>query len=194
MAKLLIINPVVREEDVPRHIPYGEALLAALAMRKGHQVAVYDANAWRQPIDKVADACRADDWGVIAIGGLTTTYSCIKQCCRIAKQVSPKSLLIAGGGFMTSMPKEIMQFIPEIDLGIVGEAFNTFIEVLAMVDEKDFDFSKTRGVIWRAPEPTLNAERPLILDLDQLPWPAWELFPLEEVYFKNSSSLFSEDA
>ena len=30
MAKILFINPIVREEDVPRHIPYGIALLAAI--------------------------------------------------------------------------------------------------------------------------------------------------------------------
>ena len=32
MAKILLINPTVREEDVPRHVPYGIALLAAIAM------------------------------------------------------------------------------------------------------------------------------------------------------------------
>lgn len=195
MAKLLMVNPVVREEDVPRHIPYGIALLAAIAIREGHQVAVYDANAHRQPIAKVADACRADDWDVIAVGGLTTTYNCIKQIVRIAKEAAPKALLVAGGGFLTSMPRDIMTWLPEIDVGVVGEAFVTFPEILKMVDERDFDFSKTLGVIWRDKgEPVLNEARPVIHDLDTLPWPAWELFPLEEVYFKNSQSLFSEEA
>jgi len=31
MAKVLLINPVVREDDEPRHVPYGLALLAAIA-------------------------------------------------------------------------------------------------------------------------------------------------------------------
>ena len=31
MAKVLFINPIVREEDVPRHIPYGMAILAEIA-------------------------------------------------------------------------------------------------------------------------------------------------------------------
>jgi len=35
--------------------------------------------------------------------------------------------------------------------------------------------------------------RALIHDLDSLPYPAWELFPLEEVYFPNSQVLFSEE-
>jgi radical SAM superfamily enzyme YgiQ (UPF0313 family) len=195
MAKLLLINPVVREEDVPRHIPYGIALLAAIAEKEGHQVAVYDANAHRQPISKVADACKADAWDVIAIGGLTTTYGFIRSAVKIIKESAPNALLVAGGGFLTSMPAEIMKWLPEIDLGIVGEAFVTWAEVLKMVDERDLDFSKTLGVIWRDKgEPILNPARPVIHDLDSIPFPAWHLFPLDEIYFKNSSSLFSEDA
>jgi len=200
VSKVLFINPVVREEDSPKHVPYGMALLAAVAIDKGHQVAVYDANAWRQPLSKAADACRADDWDVICIGGLTTTYGCIKQCFRIASESSPKSLLVAGGGFLTSMPKEMMEFIPEIDIGIVGEAYNTFIEVLDRNNEEYLfnelsDRNDIKGIIYREDgEIILNDARPLILDLDTLPHPAWHLFPLEEVYFKNSSSLFSEDA
>jgi anaerobic magnesium-protoporphyrin IX monomethyl ester cyclase len=190
MAKILFVNPVVREEDVPRHLPMGIALLAAIAIREGHLVQVYDANAWRQPLEVLDKAYRADSWDVIAIGGLTTTYGFIKEACRRAK-LNSKAFLIAGGGFLTSMPQEIMGWIPQIDLGIVGEAFVTWPEVLAKIDRKDFDFSKTLGVIWKG---KLNKTRPLIHNLDNLPYPAWDLFPLEEVYFKNSSSLFSEDA
>ncbi len=195
MAKLLFINPIVREEDVPRHIPYGIALLAAIAIRAGHQVQVYDANAWRMGLDVLEEVYKADDWDVIAIGGLTTSYGYIKKACKLAKKFSPNSFLIAGGGFLTSMPADIMDWIPEIDLGIVGEAFVTFTEVLHKVDQKDYDFSKTLGVIFRDEGfPILAQSRPIINDLDALPWPAWDLFPLEEVYFKNSASLYSEDA
>ena len=195
MARVLLINPVVREEDVPRHIPYGEALLAAIAQRDGHQVAVYDANAWRQPIEKVADACRADAWDVIAIGGLTTTYNCLKACFRIARETSPKSVIVAGGGFLTSMPLEVMDWLPEIDVGLVGECFRSWPELLQRVDEGERDFSDMTGIVYRdAAGPALTAARPVIHELDELPFPAWELFPLEEVYFKNSSSLFSEEA
>lgn len=196
MAKILFVNPVVREEDVPRHIPYGMALLAAIAVQKGHLVQVYDANAWRKGFAVLPDVYRADDWDIIAIGGLTTTYGFIKEACRIAKETAPHAHLIAGGGFLTSMPREIMEWVPQIDLGIVGEAFVTWPEVLQKIDRKDFDFTATLGVIRRDARgaPVLNEARPIIHDLDMLPVPAWDLFPLEEVYFKNSASLFSEEA
>ena len=112
MAKILFVNPVVREEDVPRHIPYGIALLAAIAIKHGHLVQVYDANAWRKGFDILPEVYKADDWDVIAIGGLTTTYNFIKEAFRIAKESAPDAFLIAGGGFLTSMPQEIMEWVP----------------------------------------------------------------------------------
>lgn len=195
MAKILMINPIVREEDDPKNIPYGLSLLAAIALEKGHQVQLYDENAWRKGEKVIAQVCGADDWDVIGIGGLTTTYASVKKILKIAKEITPKSFIIVGGGLMTSMPREIMGWLKDIDLGIIGEAFVTWPEVLAQIDNKDFDFSKTLGVCYRNKEgnPVLNNVRPNINDLDVLPYPAWDLLPLE-IYFKNSQNLLSEAA
>ena len=196
MLKVLFVNPVVREEDVPRHIPYGIAILASIAKKCGHQVQIYDANAWRKGDNVLKQVCLADSWDVIAVGGLTTTYGYIKKTVKIAKQNSPNSFIIAGGGFITAMPNEIMEWLPMIDVGTIGESFVTFPEILEKIDCGDLDFSKTLGVIWRDKDgtPVLNETRPIINNLDTIPYPAWDMFPLEEVYFKNSSALFSEDA
>lgn len=195
MAKILFINPVVREEDDPKHIPYGIALLAAIVMEKGHKVQVFDANAWRVPIETVEEVCRADEWDAVCIGGLTTSYRYIKQACKIIRNTIPETVIIAGGGFLTSMPHEIFEFIPEIDVGCVGESFVTFPEVLEKVDQKSKDYSDVLGVIFRdvMGNSILTAVRPNIHDLDSLPWPAWDLFPLD-IYFANSASLYSEEA
>ena len=50
------------------------------------------------------------------------------------------------------------------------------------------------GLIWRDPSGAthLNPEQALMQDIDHLPYPAWELFPLD-IYFKNSMALFSEE-
>ena len=185
MAKVLFVNPVVREEDDPRHVPYGMALLAAIAMREGHAVQVFDANAWRPSDSVVAQVLQADRWDVIAIGGITTAYRSIKHITAMAKELAPRALLVAGGGFLTSMPQDIMRFLPQVDLGVVGEGFISFPEVLRRVDAGKRDWVEVKGLIWREPSgrPRLNPEQPLLEDLDSLPYPAWELFPLDEVYF-----------
>ena len=193
MAKVLFINPVVRAEDVPRHVPYGIAMLAAIAMKAGHQVQVYDENAWRRGEQVIARVLRADDWDVVAVGGITTTYGSIKGIVRLARESSPRALLVLGGGVLTSMPHDIMRLLPEIDVGVVGEAYLTFREILDALDAGQRDWSCINGTISRGPDGdlVLSAQRALMRDLDTLPYPAWQLFPLEEVYFKNSEMLFS---
>jgi radical SAM superfamily enzyme YgiQ (UPF0313 family) len=194
MAKVLFINPVVREEDEPRHVPYGMALLAGIAMREGHLVQVYDANAWRASDSVLVRVLKADQWDVIAVGGITTAYRSIKQIVKVAKEVAPQALVVAGGGFLTSMPHDIMRFLPQVDVGVVGEAFISFTELLRRVDAGNRDWGAVHGLIWRdhSGRTVLNPEQPLMMDINRLPYPAWELFPLD-IYFKNSMALFSEE-
>lgn len=195
MAKVLFINPVVREEDVPRHVPYGIALLAAIAMEKGHLVQVFDANAWRAGDEVLEQVLLADDWEVIALGGITTAYGSIKKIVKAARRTCPGAVIALGGGVLTSLPTEMMAWMPEVDVGCVGEGFVTWPEILTVVESGSRDFSGVQGTISRRPEGGLRMapQRPLIHDLDSLPYPAWDLFPLEEVYFPNSAALFSEE-
>lgn len=193
MAKVLFINPVVREEDQPRHVPYGIALLAAIAIRYGHKVQVYDENAWRRGMETVERVLRADRWDVVALGGITTAYASIKALVAAARRCCPGAVIVLGGGVLTSIPQDMMELLPEVDVGVVGEAFATFPEILQLVDKGSRDWSRVAGTISRGPEgiPVYGDQRTLLRDLDSLPYPAYELFPLEEVYFKNSEMLFS---
>ncbi|MEC9310107.1 MAG: radical SAM protein [Chloroflexota bacterium] len=195
MAKILFVNPIVREEDDPKHVPYGIALLAAIANQEGHNVQVYDANAWRLGDDALKSALQADKWDVVAIGGITTAYAYLKKTAQFSKTLAPEAVLVAGGGFITSIPREIMNLIPEIDVGIVGESFVTFPELLSNIDKNNTNWAEINGIIYRGDNAkiTLTPPRPLIQDLDDLPHPAWEMFPLD-IYWANSSLLYSEEA
>ncbi|MBT3667351.1 MAG: B12-binding domain-containing radical SAM protein [Opitutae bacterium] len=195
MAKVLIINPVVREEDVPRHVPYGLALLASIAIEKGHLVQVYDENAWRKGEDVLEEVLQADQWDVVALGGITTAYSSIRNIVRFSREVIPQTLIVMGGGVLTSLPHEMMAWLPQVDVGVIGEGFITFPDILDHIDEKNSDWDKIPGTISREKNGQLvmGPQRSLLDDLDTLPYPAWDLFPIEEVYFNNSEAIFSEE-
>ena len=195
MAKVLFVNPVVREEDKPRHVPYGIALLAAIADKRGHLIQVYDENAWRKGPDVQAQVFAADAWDVIALGGITTSYGSVKQMVALARQIRPQALIVLGGGLLTSLPREMMTWLPAVDVGVIGEAFETFPEILDQVDAGKDDWSAIDGTISRTDAGALVLSKPraLLEDLDTLPYPAWEMFPLEEIYFPNSQVLFSEE-
>src|SRR5262249_57652575 len=124
----------MREEDDPRHEPHAMAQLAGICVREGDQVQVYDHNAWRASESVIAQVLQADTWDVVALGGITTAYRSIKRIVAMAKELAPQALVVAGGGFLTSMPHDIMRFLPQVDVGGVGEAFVSFPELLRPVD------------------------------------------------------------
>ena len=192
MVKVLLINPVVRQEDVPKHIPYGIAQLAAIVDQAGHKVQIFDANAWRPDDETILSVLKADDWDVIGIGGISTVYAYTKKVLRYAKQYSPRALRVVGGGLLTSMPQDMMDLIPEMDIGVVGEGFVTFPDLLHQTDLKDPNWASVPGIIWRDKEGKshLNPERPLVEDIDSLPYPAWDMLPMD-IYFQNSPLLYS---
>lgn len=194
MAKILFVNPVVRMEEDPKHIPYGIALLAAICANRGHLVQVFDANAWRPSKSDVAGVLSADQWDVIGIGGISTTYGYVQFLLEKIDKLPFRPLVVLGGGLLTSMPQDIMKLMPRADLGVVGEAFETLPEVLDRFDHDNADWKSVNGVIWRDGdgEPHLNPARELIPNLDVLPYPAWDMFPLD-IYFRNSQQLFSEE-
>src|SRR2546426_162767 len=152
MAKVLFTTPVIREEADPRHVPYGMALLASIAIREGHLVQVFDANAWRASDAVLTQVLKADRWDVIALGGITTAYRSIKHIVRLAKELVPQALVVAGGGFLTSMPHDIMRFLPQVDVGVVGEAFVSFPELLRRLDAANRDWAAVPGLVWRDAE------------------------------------------
>ena len=54
-----------------------------------------------------------------------------------------------GGGVLTSIPKEVLTWLPEVDFGFVGESYKTIIEVLSMIDQGKKDWEKIKGLVVR---------------------------------------------
>src|SRR5207245_10146113 len=112
MAKVLIVNPIIRAEDDPRHVPYGLALLAGVANREGHQIQVFDSNGWRPSDEELVEAIQVDDWDVIATGGITTGYGYMKKTGQLARQYGQNALIIMGGGGLTAMRRGVASSCP----------------------------------------------------------------------------------
>jgi radical SAM superfamily enzyme YgiQ (UPF0313 family) len=183
----------VRLNDVPKHIPYGLGILAAVAENLGHQVAFLDLNALRITGDTVKEALAEDRFDVVGIGGLSSQYKFIKPLLGLIKAQQPQALLVAGGGFLTSMPEEMMALCPEIDVAVVGEGEATLPELLERLPDRDW--ARVDGVIYRRPDgaPVRTRPRTLIANMDDIPYPAYDLIPLE-TYFENSALMFSPES
>ena len=178
------------DED-PIDIPAGLGIMASIAIQEGHQVALMDLNsrrpiyAWREVRDQMA----VEKWDLIGVGGLSSMYKDIIKVLYIARKLNPDALIVAGGGFITYMPDKIMQFNPEIDIAVIGEGEETFREVLRTVNTGNW--KAVRGICYREDSKMIFTEpRPLIKDMDVIPYPAYDLIDMEG-YFKYSGSFWN---
>ena len=84
--KVLFVVPEIRIDSTPTIVPFWAGILAAIVEKKGGQVAILDLNALRMnydgiqvPTNIIQDEISSEKWDFIGIGGLTTTYSRIKE-------------------------------------------------------------------------------------------------------------------
>lgn len=193
--KVLLIVPPIKPHDPPYNIPLGTAYIAAVVDSLGHDVAVFDNNAYRLPHEEVINQVRGEAWDIIGIGSLVTTYVWQKKMFNLLRKEFPDALLIAGGGLTTSLKRDLMGWIPEIDILCVGEGERTMSQILANFDGRSW--KNVKGIYYKEdgkicetpPQPLLSPE-----ELSQLPFPKYDLLPLDEVYFKHSGIPLSPEA
>jgi len=200
--KVLLVVPEIRLDSKPNHFPFWASILAAIVEQKGGQVGILDLNALRDNYDNVqvpshviAKEISSEKWDIVGIGGLTTTYSRIKELSPLIKKYAPDSLFVAGGGWSTYNPTEILQLVPEIDIIVIGEGEETFSELYDEINRGTKDFEKVNGLCIR--DKTLGYKftgpRALISDLNTIPYPAYDLMETE-IYFRYSSLPLSVDS
>ena len=188
--RILLIQPPVRVDHDPCDIPAGLGILSSIAIEEEHEVAFMDLNAYR-PIPSWSDIAKqiaVEKWDIIAIGGLSSMYKDIKKLLYISRKLNPQALIVCGGGFITYMPDKIMKLNSEIDIGCIGEGEATWREILKTYDSKDW--KKVKGICFRQDGEMVYSEpRPLIPDLDVIPYPAYDLLDMDS-YFSFSSSMW----
>jgi hypothetical protein len=91
------------------------------------------------------------------------------------KRVCPYSLVVCGGPHPTADPCDVLATC-HADICCIGEGDVTFVEIVrAMLSGEDA--RAVAGIAWRDSEghPRLNPRRSLVANLDDLPFPSWDL-------------------
>jgi len=99
---------------------------------------------------------------------------------------------IIGGVHITAMPES---FENVFDIGVVGEGEVTLTALLKIfLEESVFTrnrLGKIKGILFRDGDKVISTEfQGQIKELDDLPYPAWDLVPMEKVYLKDQLNIF----
>ncbi|MCX6664211.1 MAG: cobalamin-dependent protein [Euryarchaeota archaeon] len=179
-SKILFVEPprnfwFVMGEYLPP--PSALLILAAYVERElpGIDIDIVDCQADRldwQGLERYIES--ANPSMILTSGFTTNAYSCARAC-EIAKTVNEDIVTIVGGIHFSFTPEESLQSFPEMDYIVRGEGELTVVDLIKTLENKG-KISQVQGVSYRNNgKITHNPARPLIENLDTLPYPAYHL-------------------
>lgn len=183
MKKIILVNPnhlwtttqesgyTFKSDYKIRKIvpPLGLAYLASI-VRKDHDVTLIDANALNLSMKQVANIVKSKSPDIV---GVTSFWTTRYPVLNFAQMIPDDVLKIVGGSDPSAEPDV---YTDAYDLVVVGEGENTFSQI---VNDPNTDPSKIEGLCFKHNgKIVLTPPRPLISDLDKIPWPAWDMLPI----------------
>jgi radical SAM superfamily enzyme YgiQ (UPF0313 family) len=188
---------VVYDNDSYIHcFPIGIAYIAAALRKQGIDVEVYSQDVNHYPDKHLTEYLNKNRFDVIGVGVIGGYYQYRKllNLSEAINQSRQRPFYIIGG----HGPSPEAQFFmnkTKADVVVIGEGEVTIVDLLsALSNHQPIDGIK--GIAYRNGEDIcINERQPLIVDIDTIPWPAYDLFPIE--YYRlyrmprSSNSTFS---
>jgi anaerobic magnesium-protoporphyrin IX monomethyl ester cyclase len=183
--KMLLINPPIREWAKPNVFPLGLGYIASMLSNSGHDVEVMDINAHRWTPEDVEENIRNAEFDLVGIGAIVTVYKYVKWLISVLRKYHPTKKIIIGGSVGTSIPQIILEKT-EADIVCIGEGEVTVMELLNIIQKGNDNLSSVYGIWYKDSKGNIyrNKPRTPIKDLDVLPLPFWDLFPMK-TYLEN---------
>ncbi len=197
--KVLLVKPTIgKRMGIGREVgpPLGLAYLGSMLEENGHKPTIADLNIvrkrtgenrekWFEQLEKMLSRFKPD------LVGITCNTFERFEVFEIADFVKQKTQLpvVVGGIHATFCAKEILANIPSIDIITRGEGEVTLLEICEKL-ESGKPLKKTRGITYRDDEGRIveSPLRPLIEDLDILPFPARYLLAVKEYPIRMAAS------
>ena len=189
MSQRVLLNnpPSTRAKPYCRNRVIGCTGLAAVAgyLRSAADCEIAIVDSPLEGLDYERTLERIEDFRPDVIGFTAYTEQ-IKDAARMAKLVKdrlPDAVTVIGGVHVTALPRETLVEFPEFDQAVYGEGEVTFAELCPALDAGE-DVGGIDGLAWReSGQVRLTNPRARLLDLDALPFPAWDLLPRASHYF-----------
>ncbi len=182
--KVTLINPPYppHVHSHPPFVPLGLAYLAAVAEKEGHEISVIDCQAEHLTYDLFRARITQQAPEAVGVTATTLLYKSAMTLIDIAKEAHPNAVTMLGGSHGTFWDENALKEYPSLDIVVRREGEATFIELLEKLQHNEA-LTDVLGITYRQKDGAIrrNQDRPLIHDLDALPFPAHHLMPLESL-------------
>ncbi|MFC1727642.1 B12-binding domain-containing radical SAM protein [Patescibacteria group bacterium] len=195
MKVLLIYPPVTvyQEAHIDPHPPLGLAYLAAYLRENNVEVKILDALALgiknRKKVGKktrvgmsageIKKYLRDFKPDLVGVGVMFTPYAKdAHEVAGLVKSVNPKTMVVFGGAHVSIDPKLVLKD-KNVDVAVKGEGEITLLGLVQALQKKR-KLTRLTGIAYCQGRKIIqNPPSPFIKNLDELPFPARDLLPLD---------------
>jgi radical SAM superfamily enzyme YgiQ (UPF0313 family) len=175
--KILFIIPPYPIEEYPA-LSTGSMYLAAVLQREGHEVEVLDLLLSEPTRGKVESALASFSPHMVGVTSVTMTFPIAAEIVGWVKRARPDALTVLGGPHVTFASERSLRECPAADVVVRGEGEETILDLTDRLSGNG-DLSRVEGLAFRDNGSVrVTPGRPLVTNLDALPFPAWDKHPL----------------
>ncbi|MFQ5456321.1 MAG: B12-binding domain-containing radical SAM protein [Nitrospirota bacterium] len=160
--------------------PQGLAYIAAVYKKAGHDVIIYNQDVYHYPeahLTAYLSKNRFDIIGVSVIAGYYQ-YRKLLKISDAVNAIPDRPFYIIGGHGPAPEPEFFLKKTGA-DLVVIGEGEKTALEIIDALESRK-KFSEVRGIAYLENGMLIKTEpNSLIKDLDDIPFPEYELFPMD---------------
>jgi len=161
-------------------LPLGLAYMAAVTEREGHKTKLIDALALDYTMADVGREVKKFNPDIVGITATTSTIYNAYDVAKTVKEINSECTTVIGGPHVTFMAKETLKECPQMDIVVRGEGEGTIKEIVKAAEKKS-SLKKVKGITFRNNNRiTETDDRPFIQNVDDIPFPAYHLLPMEK--------------
>lgn len=155
--------------------------LAGYLIKHGHEVGILDLF---YSDKKSQDLFFQQDWGLLGITATSFAFPVCRKIAAAVKRVNPDIPIVVGGPHASVARRSVLEE-KEINFAIYGEGELSLLELVEALEENPrpsvYRLREIQGLIFRNLEtPIVNSPRERIRDIDSLPLPPYDIFPMDK--------------
>jgi anaerobic magnesium-protoporphyrin IX monomethyl ester cyclase len=162
------------------YFPLGLSYIASVCRRAGHEVVIYNQDVYHWPEPHLTDLLNKEQFDAIGIGVIAGYYQ-YKKLLKLSEAInmSKKRPFYIIGGHGPSPEPEYFLNKTGADAVVIGEGEETILELLEALQGKK-DISSVSGAAFMKNGKFIRTpKRKLIQNIDDIPLPAWDMFPID---------------
>lgn len=163
--------------------PAGLAYIASAVRAAGHTAEIYQQDIYHYSEEHLTQYLMENKFDAVGVGGCGGYYQYrkIKAIAEAVNRAPDKPFFWMGGHLPSPEPEYFLRKF-KADIVMIGESDETVKEVLGALSSRGGgNWDTIKGIAWldETGKCRINERRPLIQNIDEIPFPAYDLFNME---------------